>query len=108
MTHTEELDTLERRLRKTGWVLVERETQFFNTRDRVIGDIDLLMRKRNYVGMNYIYIEEKSGRLDRRIKATKQIERGKEYIEQTYRPDRLFCFYAHKQDIIKIGEVYER
>lgn len=99
MTHTEEILNLENRLKRNGWELVEVETQFFNQKDRVIGDIDLLLRKRNYAGMNYIYIEEKSGRLDRIIKAKKQIERGIEYIEQHYQPDRLFVFYAHKQEV---------
>ena len=107
MTHTTELKTLEDRLTDSGWSIVAREQEFYSSRGRTIGDIDLLAVRFNINGINMIYFEEKSGRKTHLRKAKKQIKKGMKYIIDTYNPYRLWGMYSHKQEIEKIG-AYEK
>jgi hypothetical protein len=106
MTHTTELDNLENRLKDSGWIIIEKEQEFYNHKGKTLGDIDLLALKVNHAGMNMVYFEEKSGK-ERLGKAKRQIAKGMKYIIDTYNPHRLWGFYAHKRDI-KLIERYER
>jgi len=107
MTHKSELEKLVNRMEGNGWTLIAREKEFTNEKGRILGDIDLLFYKDNFVGRNYVYFEEKGGSKAHLRKAKKQIARGMKYIIDTYNPHRLWGFYCHKQDN-KLVEVYEQ
>ena len=107
MTHISEIKTLEQRLLKSGWAIVIEEEEYFSRKGRTIGDIDLLAVKFNYYGMNMLYIEEKSGAKGRYRKAVKQINKGMKHIIETYNPDRVWAFYCHKQENIRV-RCYEK
>ena len=101
MPHADELLTLEERLTGIGWEVVLREFNIDCT------DIDLLVRKENSRGMNYLLIEEKGGRKARIKKATKQVKLGMRYVIDNYNLERLWGLRAHRQAVYKVG-VYEK
>jgi len=97
MTHKSELEKIVIRLTESGWNILEVEEEYYDIKGRAKGDDDILASKVNYIGLNLLLIEEKSGYKPHWKKATDQVSKALAHIVDMYNPDRLFAFHFHKQ-----------